>query len=109
MNRREFLTVTAIGLGSLILPGQALGMGPAGSPQPAPDLALDDLRRQAQAALGGGYSILEIFPDQEAYLARVSFQGHTFVLKTNNGTTWYTGEWRPPAAWQYPPGEERYD
>ncbi len=112
MHRREFLSLMLIGAGSLVLRPPARDGAPVYSLKPSGGriLALngDGLTWDVSLNLGPQYQVLDIRREGEAYLARVSFQGHVFCLKSSDGLRWYTQDWSPPSARQVRTLEESH-
>lgn len=104
MKRREFLTISLMGLGVLLLPSEAQAMTAVASMKASGGkilgLAADGTHWEVLTDLGSHYSVLGINQVQDAYFATVSFQGHVFFLKSTDGTSWYTSDWSEPANWQ---------
>jgi photosystem II stability/assembly factor-like uncharacterized protein len=52
---------------------------------------------QLAAKLGESLPVQELFAHQGQLFARVGFEALHFYLKSNDGRTWYTAQYVPPA------------
>ncbi|HEY3343862.1 MAG TPA: hypothetical protein VGJ97_02975 [Anaerolineaceae bacterium] len=112
MNRRRFLTISLMGLGSLLLPSQVLAMNPARSLKASAGKILaraaDGVSWEARVNLGPDVTILDLYESLGVYFAKVNCQGHIFFLKSTDATTWYTYDWSAPSTWQYRSAEKSH-
>jgi hypothetical protein len=104
MHRREFLSLMLLGAGSLVLQPPSRDSAPVYSFKPAGGriLALSEDGRSWDVSLNLGpqFQVLDVRREGEDLIARVSFQGHSFDLKSTDGKRWYTRDWTPPPARQ---------
>lgn len=104
MNRREFLSLSLLGLGSLLMPSQVQAMTTDGSLKPSAGRILgldaDGMHWEVLTDLGPENTVEAIYQDRDSYLARVNFRGHIFHLKSTDGRAWCTQEWVAPSTTQ---------
>ena len=112
MKRREFLTLSLMGLGVLLLPSGVQAMTTPTSLKASAGqilgLSVDGIHWKVLANLGSQYNVLGIYQNQDTYFAKVSFQGHIFFLKSTDSMTWYTSDWTPPSTWQVQTSEANH-
>lgn len=105
MNRREFLSMLSMGVGSLFLRLQIYKSAPARLLKPSGGkiLTFNEGGRTWDVSinLGPQYEVMEIYQDRDYFYARVRFQNHNILLKSPDGLRWYTNDWSPHSAWQY--------